>query len=384
MQQVLFGIDVFLQQAHAFKNKRTALVTNDAALTASGELNRVALLKHGITVKKIFSPEHGISRAGADGAAQNNHTDAITQLPVLSLYGSHFAPAEEDLQDIDLVLFDIPDAGCRFYTYLWTMTHVMEACARYNKPLVILDRPNPTGALVENAEGPFLDEAHCSSFIGRWSIPVKHCCTLGELALYFTAQKNIPLNLSVIKAAGYQRHFTAHNHFLFTPTSPAIQNFETALLYPGTGLLEGINLNEGRGTHTPFMLCGAPFIEKETLLQQWQQKNIPGIAATACSYTPAESVHANERCHGLQFTVCNAAVVQPVFAGITLLQLLLQLYPQHITERLYCTAANPTGKAHLDKLLGLHNSFDFLKNGGQVNTAVGNEWQQLINNYLLY
>jgi uncharacterized protein YbbC (DUF1343 family) len=384
MQQVLFGMDVFLQQAHAYKNKRIAVVTNDAALTARGVLNRVALLLEGLRIVKIFSPEHGISCSAADGAAQNNHTDAVTRLPVLSLYGSNFAPAEEDLQDIDLVLFDIPDAGCRFYTYLWTMTHVMEACARYNKPLVILDRPNPTGALIEHAEGPFLDETHCSSFIGRWNIPVKHCCTLGELALYFTAQKNIPLHLSVIKAAGYQRHFTAQHHFLFTPTSPAIQNFETALLYPGTGLLEGIHVNEGRGTATPFMRCGAPFIDKEKLLQQWQQKNMPGIAATACSYTPAESVYANQLCHGLQFTICNAALVKPVFAGITLLQLLLQLYPQQITQRLYCTAANPTGHAHLDKLLGIQNSFDYVKNGGHINTAVADVWQQQIKEFLLY
>ena len=177
-----YGIDVFLQQAPAYKNKRIGLITNNAATTNQGIMSRVALLQHGFNLVKLFSPEHGIGTNGADGVAQQNNNDSITGLPVISLYGDQLAPHANDLDDLDLIVFDIPDVGCRFYTYLWTMTYVMEACAANQKPLLILDRPNPIGNDLEHAEGPFLDEATCTSFIGRWSIPVKHCCTLGELA----------------------------------------------------------------------------------------------------------------------------------------------------------------------------------------------------------
>jgi uncharacterized protein YbbC (DUF1343 family) len=171
---IQYGIDVLLHKQNAFKKQRTALVTNNAATTISGEQSRAVLLKHQFRLIKLFAPEHGITVTGADGVAQQGGTDALTNLPVISLYNNKLAPTEEELNDVDAVLFDIPDVGCRFYTYLWTMTYVIEACAQYNKPFIVLDRPNLIGALLEKAEGPFLDEATCSSFIGRWNIPLKH------------------------------------------------------------------------------------------------------------------------------------------------------------------------------------------------------------------
>jgi uncharacterized protein YbbC (DUF1343 family) len=211
------GIDVLLQQ-HSYKTLRIALATNNAAFTTGGEFTRAALFKNGFQVTKLFSPEHGITVKGRDGEAQTNTTDIITGLPVISLYGNKSAPSEEDLSDVDAVLFDIPDIGCRFYTYLWTMTYVMEACAQFNKPFIVLDRPNPIGALIENAEGPFLDETDCYSFIGRWNIPLKHACTLGELASYFAATRLPGLQLEVISVKNYRRHYTALHHFPFVAT----------------------------------------------------------------------------------------------------------------------------------------------------------------------
>ncbi len=382
--QVLPGIDIFLTHASAYTNKRIALVTNDAATTSNGILSRVALQQQGFNISKLFSPEHGISRTGEDGVAQHNSIDAATQLPVISLYGEKLAPSAADLADIDIVVFDIPDAGCRFYTYLWTMTHVMEACAKHHLPLIILDRPNPIGADIAKAEGPFLDEDHCASFIGRWNIPLKHSCTLGELAQYFSTSKINGLSLTVIKCSNYNRQQTAEKDFAFVPTSPALQNIASAMLYPGLCLLEAVNINEGRGTATPFTICGAPFINKEELLQHWILKNIPGIQTTAISYTPQSSVYAGQLCHGLQFTITNAALLQPVAMGIALLQTLLQLYPQQITEKPYPTAANPTGAAHLDKLLGIPNAFALLKTGAPINTIVNPLWQSMIKSHLLY
>lgn len=378
-----YGIDILLQQP-AYKHKRIALVTNNAATTSTGELSRSALLKKGFNITSIFSPEHGISTTGEDGAFQHNITDTVTGLPVISLYGNKSAPTANDLQDIDWVLFDIPDVGCRFYTYLWTMTHVMEACALNHKPLTVLDRPNPIGAELSKAEGPFLDEQNCSSFIGRWNIPLKHCCTFGELALYFAAEKNIRVQLSIIKAANWQRHQTAVHDFFFTATSPAIQHIQAALLYPGTGLLEGVNVNEGRGTAKPFQQFGAPWINAEQLQHNVQQKNIPGLFSTAVSYIPVSGLYHNQRCNGLQLHIRNETEFHAVQTGITLLQCLQQLYPQYIKERLYKTNANPTGSGHLSKLLGISNAFQKLQTQQPVITELQQEWAGKINPFLLY
>lgn len=379
-----YGIDSILQQAHIYKHKRIALVTNNAATTFSGELSRVALLNSGFNLVKLFSPEHGITTAGEDGAYQQNITDSVTGLPVISLYADKTAPSTEDLQNIDLVLFDIPDVGCRYYTYLWTMTYVMEACAASQKSFVLLDRPNPIGAELSKAEGPFLDEQTCSSFIGRWNIPVKHCCTLGELALYFAATKIKGINIDVKKVQHYKRTETAAADFFFTPTSPAIQQFETAMLYPGTGLLEGININEGRGTELPFQICGAPWMKNEELKHSKEQQQHTGIAFTTCIYQPAAGMYAGEPCNGLQLHITDAKNISTVKTGIALVQTIIQLHPESVKERLYTTNANPTGIAHLDKLLGVQHAFTKLQQGHYIETNVAREWEQTMKPYLLY
>ena len=391
-EQVLPGINSFLSEAALYKNKRLAIVTNDAAKTNGGILSRVALIQHGFKLVKNFSPEHGISVKGADGTFQQNTTDLATGLPVISLYGNHMSPTEEDLSDIDIVLFDIPDVGCRFYTYLWTMTYVMEACALHGKQLIILDRPNPIGGNMAMAEGPMLDEVNCSSFIGRWSIPVRHCCTLGELALYFSAtrikalaRKNSFGDLKVIPVKNWQRYQLAGTPgFDFYPTSPAIKNSTAALLYPGTGLLEGIYINEGRGTDNPFSVLGAPWIDAEKLLNAIQSKNLPGILFRPCSYTPTDSLYKGEICNGLELVIVDALSFHPVSTGIELLKTLFHLFPAEIKERLYITRANPSGGGHLDKLLGVKNAFEKIKSGIDPDTDISNLWPVGLSPFLLY
>lgn len=379
-----YGIDIFLQQSSPWKQMKLAMVTNDAATTITGEKSRTAVLKNNFQLIRLFSPEHGIAVTGADGAYQNNTKDAITGLPVISLYGDALAPAADTLHDIDAVLFDIPDVGCRYYTYLWTMTHVMQACAANNKPFVVLDRPNPTGALLHKAEGPVLDEEHCSSFIGRWNIPLKHCCTLGELAQYFAATRIPNLQLHIIKASGYQRHHIAGKDFPFVPTSPAIQNVHTAMLYPGTGLLEGVNICEARGTSSPFTMCGAPWMDEVKLAAAIQALSLPGVQASPASYTPSAGIFAGTQCHGVQWQVTDIASFNAVQTGIAFLQTVHQLYPQQLQQRLYKTVANPSGEGHLDKLLGVHHAFEKLQQKIPFNTDVQEQWSADICRYLLY
>jgi uncharacterized protein YbbC (DUF1343 family) len=294
-------------------------------------------------------------------------------------------PAEEDLKDIDIVLFDIPDVGCRFYTYLWTMTYVMEACAKYNKQLIILDRPNPISGNLEMAEGPMLDEKECSSFIGRWSVPVRHACTLGELANYFSHKKVNGLDLKIIRTKNWQRNQIAGTDgFDFYPTSPAIKNISTALVYPGVGLLEGINVNEGRGTDKPFMQFGAPWIDSEEFKKELNKKNITGVEMKTCSYLPTDSLYKDEKCYGLELTVTDANQFHPVAFGIQVISALFKLYPLYIKERAYVTNVNPSGGGHLDKLLGIRHAFDLLKRGETIQMDVSRLWPAEMTPHLLY
>jgi uncharacterized protein YbbC (DUF1343 family) len=380
MQQVT-GIDIFLQDPGVNKNSAFAIVTNNAAFTSDRILSRLALVEKGFNLIKIFSPEHGISVKGADGTYQKDSIDIKTGLPIISLYGDRLMPGEEDLKDIDIVLFDIPDVGCRFYTYLWTMTYLMEACAKYNKQLIILDRTNPIGGNLEMAEGPMLDEKNCASFIGRWSIPIRHSCTLGELATYFSNKKIKGLDLKIISVKNWSRDQITND---FYPTSPAIQNIKTALVYPGMGLLEGINVNEGRGTDKPFLQFGAPWINAEELQAELKNKNITGIGFKPCSYIPFDGLYKNEKCYGLELSVINPNNLHPVSFGVHLISILFKLFPHSIKERAYITNVNPTGGGHLDKLLGIKNAFDLFRSNASIETEFFGNWQQEIANSLLY
>ena len=386
MKKVLAGVDQLFVQEDKFQDSRFALVTNNVATISTGESSRSALLKAGFKIVKLFSPEHGLSAQGEDGVFQSNSFDALTRLPVISLYGDHQKPTEKELADIDIVLLDIPDVGCRFYTYLWTMTYVMEACAACNKPLIILDRPNPLGGDLEKAEGPLLDEEQCSSFIGRWNIPVRHSCTMGELATYFAAKQRMNVNLTVIKVQNWNRKQTVlEADWIFTPTSPAILDTETALLYPGMGLLEGINVNEGRGTRSPFKVCGAPWINGEQLNREFINNRLPGIKSIAITYTPTHGLYAGEKCQGLKFFLTDHHLFTPVKTGLQLLQCIISLYPGQCKERLYPTVANPTGKGHLDKLTGVYRTFEKIGEGEIPSTILQQkDWKEIISPYLLY
>jgi uncharacterized protein YbbC (DUF1343 family) len=385
MQKVIHGIDIFLQQPGLFKGRRLAIVNNDAAKTTDGILSRVALIKKGFHLVKIFSPEHGITVKGADGVVQKNSNDNITGLPVISLYGDHLYPTAEELADVDIVLFDIPDVGCRFYTYLWTMTYVMEACSKNQKQLIVLDRPNPIGGDLNLAEGPMLDEKNCSSFIGRWPMPIRHSCTLGELANYFSARKVNDLDLKIIKTKNWRRNDMAGTPgFDFYPTSPAIKNIITALLYPGLGLLEGINVNEGRGTDKPFQKFGAPWIDADLLHKKTDALKLTHLKTNPCNYIPDDSLYKGKKCYGLELTVTNPLLIRPVATGLILITTMMQLFPSPIAERRYKTHVNPTGTGHLDKLLGIKDSYNLLQKGSAVSTDVSSSWVQEITPYLLY
>ncbi len=351
-----FGVDELISRNPGWKKSRLALVTNEAATTVSGHSSREQLLKERFNIIRLFSPEHGLHTTGADGALMNDITDTLTGLPVISLYGDKLGPAEEDLKGIDLVLFDMPDIGTRFYTYLWTMTHVLESCARYDVPFIILDRPNPLSGSMALVEGPLLDENRCASFIGRWNIPLRHSSTLGELCTFFNQTRNIWARTEVITVRGWTRDmFQPDWGIPFVPASPAMRSFASALLYPGTGLLEATCISEGRGTAAPFVQVGAPWIDGRKLMEAFAGC-CPEVYPEITSFTPEESKYSGECCHGIGWSPKEVPAYRSVQTGMIFIKLVKDLFPESFDWKPYPTHVNPDGGKHLDKLLGIPES----------------------------
>lgn len=345
------GIDQLIQMPEKWRGMNIGLVTNDAATTSQGQLTRIALLEAGFRILSLFSPEHGLSAMGADGSFQPHGTDPLTQLPVVSLYGENLAPTENQLSDIDLLLYDIPYVGLRFYTYQWTLSYLMEAAAAYNKPLLLTDRANPLTGNRQLMEGPMLDEARLSTFIGRWNMPVRHSCTTAELALYWN--QKIGADLRIIPVKNWQRELYFHEQGIpFRPTSPAIDKEETALLYAGLAFLEGVNISEGRGTATPFRICGAPWIDAGQLVDALNALALPGVEAAPVQFQPLSGKYAGQLCQGLQFRVIEPQRFRPVAFGLLLLHTLFHLFPGQLQPHAYATRANPGGGLHLEMLCG--------------------------------
>ncbi len=375
------------------------MVTNHAACTVNFKPTRQALLEAGFNVTRLFSPEHGLDTIGVDGAEMHDGIDLLTGLPVTSLYGSKLAPDQQDLAELDLVLFDMPDIGCRFYTYLWTMTHVMEACAVHKKHLVIADRPNPLSGRFDLAEGPLLDEQYNSSFIGRWNIPVRHSCTLGELALYFKStgsckvlRENAPaFRLDIIRCANWDRTiFYPQLHHSFVPTSPAMTCFESALFYPGLGLLEATNISEGGGTATPFRVAGAPWLDGPRIAALINDLHPKGVFARPVSFHPSEGKYAGQKCNGLMFHVADPAVFRPVAFGWLLIRLIKNVHPDFFAWSPYPTYVNHRGTRHLDLQTGLKDAASLVAGSGENSTedisryTDPGDWRDRVAPYLLY
>lgn len=239
---------------HLIRGKQLAIVTNQTGIISDVHLVD-SLINAGMQVKKVFSPEHGFRGNIDAGALIDNHIDSITQLPVISLYGKNKKPLASDLQGIDMVIFDLQDVGVRFYTYISTLTYVMEACNENGIPLIVLDRPNPNGYYID---GPVLDKK-LQSFVGLHPVPVVYGLTIGEYALMVQGEKWISeaasLQLTVIPLSGYERTMIA---MLPVKPSPNLPNWESIYLYPSLCFFEGTIVSVGRGTEEPFQRYGHP------------------------------------------------------------------------------------------------------------------------------
>ncbi|MBP3193253.1 exo-beta-N-acetylmuramidase NamZ domain-containing protein [Natronogracilivirga saccharolytica] len=378
LSSIRFGVDTAISNLSGdpggISEGSWGMVTNDAARSAYDKdlLSRSALIKAGVRITQLFAPEHGISRFGADGKPVDDDTDPQTGLPVCSLYGNRMRPPAGMLEQLDGVLFDIPDIGSRFYTYIWTLSHVMEACAAAGKPLVVLDRINPIGGEIASAEGPLLDTRNCSSFLGRAAIPVRHSLTAGEFAQWLNHHWNLDLDLRIIKAEGWHRgmHWP-DTHLPFVPTSPAMPSYESALCYPGTCLFEATNLSAGRGTAVPFRFIGAPWLDPDTIVEAGtgnvrvlkagskpsgtQTLTLPGVMFHTEIAVPDDQPWKGQSCTGIRIEVADKNCFRPVRTGLALLAAIRNYHSDTFEWKTYPTAANPEGEDHFERLIGVRD-----------------------------
>lgn len=269
--RIVLGAEQLDQYVSQLTGKRIALLVNQTSTIGSVHLVDT-LQALGVNIQKVFAPEHGFRGDHSAGAIVSNGIDAMSGLPVVSLYGKNKKPTPQMLENIDVVVFDIQDVGVRFYTYISTMHYVMEACAEQNKQLIILDRPNPNGFYVD---GPVLEKAY-SSFIGMHTIPIVHGLTVGELALMIDGEgwlKNkVKCDFNIVPCKNY-----THDSLYQLPIkpSPNLPNMNSVYLYPYLGLFEGTNVSIGRGTQTPFQIVGRPGFKADFT---FTPKSIPGVS----------------------------------------------------------------------------------------------------------
>ena len=342
--RVRTGIEVLLED-HLHQGEAIGLITNHTGVGPDLTSDLRLLLAAGYKVAALFSPEHGLYGDRADGEAVQGEKDPSTGIPVFSLYGETRAPTAEMLEGLDALVFDIQDIGARYYTYPTTMLLSMEAAVLNGIPFVVLDRPNPLGGI--QLEGNVASPDHLS-FVCCAPIAIRHGLTLGELATFAAKMKGLPAP-AVVKARGWERSMYFPDTGLpWVPPSPNAPSMEMAILYPGTCLIEGTNLSEGRGTALPFQVVGAPWVDAERLAARLRSEGLPGVLVRPVVFRPTAGKWAGEPCSGVQLHVQDPRAVRPVELGVKLLFALRDLHPHRFAVR----GAAETGECYLDNLAG--------------------------------
>jgi uncharacterized protein YbbC (DUF1343 family) len=323
----LSGLDVLARDSFAaIKGKKVGLITNQTGIDRHGRRNVDVMKAAGVDVKALYSPEHGISGT-ADHDQIGHGRDESTGIPIFSLYqNSNRRPTAEMLKGIDVLVFDIQDIGARFYTYMCTLLNVMEEAGKLGIPVMVLDRPNPiTGVRVE---GPMLDD-DLQSFIGCYSLPLRHGMTIGEIATMAAAERGWPVKLEVVKMEGWQRgDWFDSTGLIWVNPSPNMRSLNAAVLYPGVGMLENSkNYSVGRGTDSPFEQVGAEWIKGPELADYLNGRHIPGARFYATSFSPASSNLAGKQLEGVRFVVTDRDRFIAVRLGLELAGAYLKLYP---------------------------------------------------------
>jgi uncharacterized protein YbbC (DUF1343 family) len=373
--EIITGADQISAYLPLLKGKRVAMVVNQTSIIGK-KASVDSLLSLGVNIVKVFGPEHGFRGNASNGAKVNNEVDAKTGIPIISLYGKIKRPSKEHLADVDVMIFDIQDVGARFYTYINTLSHVMESCAEFNKELIIFDRPNPNGYLVD---GPILEKQHYSG-IGIFPIPIAHGLTMGEFAQMINGEgwmpNKIQCKIRVMKIANY-KHEMPYDLPVFP--SPNLNSQQSILLYPSTCLFEGTVLSQGRGTYIPFTVLGAPALKGKYAFS-FKPVSIQGMSETP--------LHQNEDCFGLDLRKYDANILRK--SKQINLSWMMELYKAYPYKDKFFDRTQSKQMGDINKLAGTEK-FKQQIIDGVSETEIRKSWEPGLSNfkvlrkkYLLY
>ncbi len=341
--QVKTGLENLLENHLALiQGKRLGVLANQTSMDAKGRHIVELLSQHSQIVTVLFGPEHGFMGNVEDAASISDSIYKDIQL--YSLYGEFLAPTSGMLKDVDVLVYDIQDVGVKFYTFISNLFLAMHAAKRENIPIIVLDRPNPINAEIVN--GAITNPAF-SSFVGVFPLPIRYGMTVGEIAELFNNETyggfSLGIDLTVIPMTGYKRDMWYDETGVpWIVPSPNMPTLETAVIYPGMCLMEGTNLSEGRGTDTPFLTIGAPYIDSKEWLDAIPNETLAGARAEPIAFQPkaipgvvSRPKYRNERCHGLHFTVTDRDKLDPIALAVSVLCAAQKLYPEEFKMTKY-------------------------------------------------
>ncbi|MEJ7767648.1 MAG: DUF1343 domain-containing protein [Chitinophagaceae bacterium] len=359
----------------SLKGKRIGVLGNQTSIIGRSHLVD-SLLTLGVKIVKAFGPEHGFRGNASNGASVQDEVDSTTGIPIISLYGAKQKPSKEDMSSIDLMIYDIQDVGCRFYTNINMLATVMEACAENGKELLIFDRPNPNGYFVD---GPILD-MKLKSGIGKFPIPITHGMTIGEFAQMLNGEgwlaNKIKCKIRIIPVSGYRHDMP---YVLPVKPSPNLNTQQSVMLYPSLCLFEGTVISQGRGTYFPFAVLGNPLL-KNNYKFTFTPKGIPGMSETP--------LHMNEACYGLDLQNYDERKLRS--SGKINLQWMMELYKAYPQKEKFFDFSQSKQMGNIDKLAGTTSFKEQIRSGMSEND-IRKSWEpglaqykNMRKKYLLY
>lgn len=381
-RRTLSGLERLLaDKFELIRGARVGLICNQASV--DHKLRHAADLLHearGCSLAALFGPQHGIRGDVQDNMVETPHGfDRETGLPVYSLYSETREPTEEMLRDVDVLVFDLQDVGCRIYTFIYTLANCMRAAARYGKRVVVCDRPNPIGGVA--VAGTVLEPEH-ASFVGQFPLATRHGMTVCELARMFKEEWGLDCELELVLMSGWARELWFNETDLpWVLPSPNMPTPETATVFPGTVHLEGTQMSEGRGTTRPFELVGAPYIEPGLFARTLSTYGLPGVYFRSCGFQPTFQKHAGRACGGVQIHVTDREQFEPVATGVAVVHTALKLYRAEFLWKEppyeYVYERNP-----FDVIAGTADLRAALERGDELSEIIA-AWQGPLNEFAL-
>jgi uncharacterized protein YbbC (DUF1343 family) len=390
VQPVQLGLERLLEQTRgSVRGARVGLICNQASVDHGYRHAADLLHEHPeIQLTALFGPQHGIRGEVQDNMIETGHSvDRKTGLPVHSLYSETREPTDAMLEDIDVLVFDMQDVGCRIYTFVYTLANCMRAARRLGKRVIVCDRPNPINGA--SMEGNILEPEY-ASFVGQFPLPTRHGMTVGELAQMFNEHFKIECDLEVIPMAGWQREFWHdETDAPWVMPSPNMPTLDAATVFPGTVHFEGTQVSEGRGTTKPFELIGAPYIDPDAYAEALNALGLRGVFFRSCVFQPTFQKHAGVSCGGVQIHVTDRDSFEPWITGIAMAKFAHDMYPNDFRWKVppyeYVFDKNP-----FDVISGTAKIREAFEKGTELGAIVAEtktplaEFKELRAPYLLY